>query len=181
MSVGSMEPVGMKKAWNRKVLIRTARIRAMMNRPGSSLRNWMTGLRCLAGSAFFGRSSSGASGGDVFTGQGYLLVRDRGPSERLHSHLDGLERRPDRVALAQAQALDRAGRDLGDERRPAVHAYASTRAVDHDLGHATLDHVARRSLRRPQVQRDVDGVEQPDHVAGPGPRPRHEDVAIDRP
>src|SRR6266581_1648099 len=134
-----MDGLGMKKAWNRNVRMMSARTNAIRTSPGTSPRN----PRILCGRRFFGSGSSVAGRSTVFTGQGYRSAVRREPmtgSRKDEPDLDGLERRPRGAALAEAEPVDRAERDLRDHGRRARQPDAGAFAIDRDLRDASLHH-----------------------------------------
>ena len=138
MSVGSIDGLGMKNAWNRNVRMMSARTNAMRMSPGTSPRNprkpcrvfFVARLRFLERGALCRLHRSRVP---VGVRRWSVPVRFR-VSRQDERDLDRLERGPHGSAFAEPEAVDRAERDLGDDRRRAGQADPGALALDRDLG-----------------------------------------------
>src|ERR1700675_4287001 len=125
-----------------------ARTNAMMTSPGTSPRNPRKPCRVFS---LLGSGSSSELRSAVFTAQAYRSASSldvpAGRVSRQHERdLHRLERGPNGSAFTEPEPVDRAERDLGDNRRLAGQADPGALALDRDLGDAALQHVARGSL-----------------------------------
>src|SRR5688572_28397001 len=184
----------MKNAWNKNVLISSARMNAIKISPGSSPRKRSTGLRWRAASG--SGASSDSRSAVVFTPQAYRLGHDGARfatavpplrprfeirSRELHRHLERLERGPCLNAPTQTEAGGRAQRDLGDDRRRRVEADPRALSLDRDRRDASPKEVPRRAEGRwLKVERDIGRAENADHVGARRDlsRPRHDDLTV---
>ena len=160
----------MKNAWNRNVLMISARTNAMRIEPGQLTEESQDGFMLLGGVRV--RSGSGASiesRSTVFTGQGYrLAARARRSAASISNDTStALNDAHTSPPSRRSEPSDGARGDLRGQRRRAA---SRTRARSPSIAISAIASAQRRCARNPLargVQRHVDRAEHGEHaVAG---------------